>query len=173
MLKSKTCSKCGKTKDISAFVKQCSSPDGHCYECKQCRKEYYQKNKKEILAKSKVRYQGNRVKRIENTADYRKRRIKLQPDYRAVENRAAFARKLGISSDAVEEYYKKQFMKQQAHCAICGKITEKLCIDHNHKKQGIDSCRGLLCKSCNYGIGCFLDNPEFLGNAKQYLINNF
>lgn len=167
--KSKTCSVCNKIKNFDEFFKNKSSSDGRYSQCRECRKENYQKNRKKILKQNKIRYQKNRVNRIKATADYRKRRIALQPDYRAVNWRRAFARKIGISPDVVEEYYKKQFMKQQAHCGICGRITEKLCIDHNHNKTGEESLRGLLCKSCNVGISWFDDKPNFCENASKYL----
>lgn len=171
-MKSKTCSRCGKTKSFGAFDKDSRSLDGYCGTCKDCRKKFYQENKKRILEQGKIYRRKNKGKIAKREADALRQRVKNQPDYYSVMNRKVLARKIGIDPDVLEQYYKKQFMKQQATCAICGKITEKLCIDHNHEKQGEDSLRGLLCKSCNYGIGCFKDNPEFLGNAKQYLINN-
>ena len=170
--KSKTCSKCGETKELDCFVKNCHSSDGHYSRCKPCGKANYEKNKEKILVRQKKYYQNNRDSQIKSAASYRKRRAELQPDYRAVESRAAFARKLGISPDVIEEHYKRMFMKQQAACAICGTRTEELCIDHNHKKQGHDSLRGLLCKPCNVGISWFDDVPKLLGNARTYLIKN-
>lgn len=58
--------------------------------------------------------------------------------------------------------------KQEAKCLICNdNILENPHIDHNHKNGEI---RGLLCKPCNRGLGFFKDNPMFLKNAYQYLI---
>ena len=39
-------------------------------------------------------------------------------------------------------------------------------IDHDHKTGII---RGVLCKSCNTGLGLFKDNPEILREAARYL----
>jgi len=76
------------------------------------------------------------------------------------------ARQLGMPFEELENWYNKQFMKQQAHCAICGKITEELCIDHNHTTNEL---RGLLCRNHNVGLSWFDDNPEFLRKAADYL----
>lgn len=65
-----------------------------------------------------------------------------------------------------------------ARCAICG-VTEsgdgtRLAIDHDHSCcAGNFSCgkcfRGLLCRSCNQGLGFFRDNAELLEKAREYL----
>ena len=36
------------------------------------------------------------------------------------------------------------------HCETCKKITDKLCLDHNHKTE---EHRGWLCNECNTAIG--------------------
>jgi hypothetical protein len=51
-------------------------------------------------------------------------------------------------------------------CWICGN-TEKLVIDHQH--NGKRNFRGVLCGSCNRGIGHFYENPEALRQAATYL----
>lgn len=52
-------------------------------------------------------------------------------------------------------------------CAICGSYTN-LHIDHDHNTGRV---RGLLCSSCNRGLGCFVDNIEYLLQAVAYLKN--
>lgn len=60
-------------------------------------------------------------------------------------------------------------------CDICkAPFLKKPHVDHNHKCCPTDyTCgkcfRGLLCSSCNIGIGHFKDNPEVLFAASQYL----
>lgn len=66
-------------------------------------------------------------------------------------------------------------------CHICGRqewaTTKKhLSLDHDHthhpenRKRGCDECvRGLLCHGCNVGLGNFLDSPELLQKASDYL----
>lgn len=67
---------------------------------------------------------------------------------------------------------------QQGGCAICG-VTEMdsghtLSIDHDHRCCGAnracsDCVRGLLCRSCNTGLGFFADNVHLLTIAISYL----
>jgi len=66
------------------------------------------------------------------------------------------------------------FQKQGGLCGCCGKEinTErhakqnKACVDHCHDTKQI---RGLLCHSCNMGIGKLGDNLEGLMKAVRYL----
>ncbi len=55
-------------------------------------------------------------------------------------------------------------------CAICGTDTPggmgRFSVDHDHITGQI---RGLLCVSCNMGLGAFGDNPDMLEMAKKYL----
>lgn len=69
--------------------------------------------------------------------------------------------------------YSELYLKQGGKCAICGsqlsKDKEYFDVDHN-KETG--EVRGLLCNSCNRGLGCFKDNPESLEKAIEYLKEN-
>ena len=55
-------------------------------------------------------------------------------------------------------------------CAICSRSAEdngmRLSVDHDHTTGMV---RGLLCITCNQGIGCFRDNTKLLNNAILYL----
>lgn len=55
-------------------------------------------------------------------------------------------------------------------CAICQKnqneLNQRLRLDHCHSTGKV---RGLLCDSCNVGLGRFRDNPVFLKSAILYL----
>lgn len=57
---------------------------------------------------------------------------------------------------------------QEGRCAICEK-AEVLALDHEHVTGHI---RGLLCRSCNMGLGSFRDIPSRLRTASIYL-NSF
>ena len=51
-------------------------------------------------------------------------------------------------------------------CDCCGKTSERLLFDHDHKTLGH---RGWLCDSCNTGIGKLGDDLTGIRNALQYL----
>ena len=68
------------------------------------------------------------------------------------------------------DVYKKLFEEQGGVCAICstpenGRYSN-LSIDHNHDTNEI---RGLLCNSCNRGIGLLKDSPEVIRKAANYV----
>jgi hypothetical protein len=76
------------------------------------------------------------------------------------------AKQYGIS---VEELNKLLLDK----CYIC-KSDEDLVIDHDHSccntTRTCGKCvRGMLCTSCNIGLGMFKDNPDLLIIASEYL----
>lgn len=50
-------------------------------------------------------------------------------------------------------------------CSICGSHT-RLVIDHCHE---LGIIRGILCHTCNVGLGMFHDDTSKLTNAIQYL----
>lgn len=67
------------------------------------------------------------------------------------------------------EKYKELLKVQEGRCGICGMTEDPLgrrfAVDHCHETGKI---RGLLCFSCNTGIGK-LNTPELLDSAKKYL----
>ena len=73
-------------------------------------------------------------------------------------------------SDEFKSLYKKLLIQQKNKCAICGKHKSlqkcNLNIDHNHKTGKV---RGLLCNSCNLGLGSFQDSSILLNRAAKYI----
>jgi len=66
-----------------------------------------------------------------------------------------------------QEKYKEAFEKQKGLCAICRKSSiKKLAGDHNHSTN---ETRGLLCHTCNVGLGMFYDDICLLASAIEYL----
>lgn len=71
--------------------------------------------------------------------------------------------------------YDKLFLEQKGKCKICethiSEINKRhkkhLCVDHCHETGII---RGLLCDSCNRGIGLLKDDANILKSAYEYLI---
>jgi len=66
--------------------------------------------------------------------------------------------------------YQNLLKSQDSRCAICSmhlsESRTQLCVDHSHKTGKI---RGLLCHSCNRGIGLLKDNPAVLKRALTYV----
>ena len=79
-------------------------------------------------------------------------------------------KKFGITA----EQYKAKLAEQNGVCAICGGVgkvdrtgrVSLLVVDHNHDTKAI---RGLLCKTCNLGLGYLKDKASLLENAATYL----
>jgi hypothetical protein len=76
------------------------------------------------------------------------------------------AERYGLSQSEYLEIYHSQ----QSMCAGCG-IHESDCriahaIDHNHNTGEV---RGLLCNSCNRGLGLLKDDPDLLEHLASYL----
>jgi len=68
-------------------------------------------------------------------------------------------------------WYFRLLFRQECHCAICktdapGRNKQHFSIDHNHLTGQI---RGLLCHSCNTGLGLFYDKVQSLQNSINYL----
>lgn len=121
-------------------------------------RKYAESNKEEKTEYLKKWYQDHREEELEKS----KSRHKANP-----ENRRNTVRKqlYGIEPDE----YKVLYSNQDGKCAICKqppKSTRSLCVDHDHKTGAV---RGLLCDSCNGGIGLLGDSIIRLHEAIEYL----
>ena len=91
-------------------------------------------------------------------------------ELQAIRSRRALLKKYGIT----EEFYEQERKSQNYSCKICGKheSTQKhgrLFIDHCHD-TGL--YRGLLCHTCNTGLGSFYDDTETMLKAIEYVKEN-
>jgi Recombination endonuclease VII len=69
------------------------------------------------------------------------------------------------------EQFLQMTVKQGGVCMVCGQGPAKdLVVDHCHTTGRI---RGLLCGSCNMGLGLFKDDPKRLKAAVRYLEEHF
>jgi hypothetical protein len=73
--------------------------------------------------------------------------------------------------------YDAMLAAQKGRCAICHECERvsgedgtpvRLAVDHDHKTGLV---RGLLCRSCNGGLGFMQDDPLRLLAAASYLLN--
>ncbi|ABE67698.1 hypothetical protein Wildcat_93 [Mycobacterium phage Wildcat] len=74
------------------------------------------------------------------------------------------------------QQFSAMYETQAGRCAICIEPIEieTCCIDHDHKCcPGNRSCgrcvRGLLCKSCNHGLGDFREDELIMNRAIAYV----
>jgi hypothetical protein len=77
-------------------------------------------------------------------------------------------------------FLEEMWERQDKGCAICHKKSSmiRLSVDHDHKCCPYDKnskkcgkcVRGLLCNSCNTGIGVLQENVEILDRAAKYLL---
>ena len=68
------------------------------------------------------------------------------------------------------EDYDKLYEEQEGKCKICHVEAERfeLCVDHCHSSNIV---RGLLCNTCNIGIGMFKNDVLTILKAADYLLN--
>jgi hypothetical protein len=154
---SRYCSKCGFLLPLSRFGKRSGRPDGLSVQCKRCRNESSKNSRQRLIAKDPKRRE---IERKRCKQHYNTKKGKDNARQRHLKN------SYGITTDE----YNLLFNKQSGKCAICDRhqseLKQSLCVDHNHKTGKV---RGLLCDSCNKGIGCFQDNVDLLSNRIQYI----
>ena len=94
--------------------------------------------------------------------DWRKRnaariRVKTREDH--------LKNKYGITTQEFTEI----LSSQNGRCAICLNlliVERNICVDHDHVTGAV---RGILCRTCNTGIGQFEDRCDLLERAIGYL----
>lgn len=151
-------------------------------------------------AEDKARYRANRTRkyhedheyratvRAKNTADRNKnrdqinatRRHRLKTDAEYRERTLAAKRaicpqrqrngQLKVNYGITLDDFNQMAAAQGFVCAVCSQPPEDtLCVDHCHSTSKV---RGLLCRKCNTGLGCFKDTPELMIKAIAYLEAN-
>lgn len=166
-MESKKCGKCGLLKPVSEF--HANKNMGASSYCKPCQKgymrAYYQKNKEKMKAQATEYYKENREKRLSQSKAYNsdpenKRRWKCKD----------LQRRYGVTL----EWYENKLEEQGGLCSICKYSSEdtegrRLAVDHCHETG---EARGLLCSTCNTGLGLLKDSEEVLLAAIAYLQRN-
>lgn len=128
---------------------------------KRLRREW-QKNNPDKVAANRRRYvEANPDKLARRASEYRKRNPGKVAE-------TAFRMNLKNAGLTLDEF-ERMLVGQDGGCAICRKKNiqgQRLCVDHSHDSGAI---RGLLCHSCNRGIGLLGDSVERLKSAITYL----
>ncbi len=131
--------------------------------------EYRTKNKEKVSQSMDRYYLANKEK-WKGYAARRKVREDAEPEYRAKLTASVRRSHLKRSYGIGLEEYEKMLAACNNLCEICQRPDfQALAVDHNHSTRAV---RGLLCRSCNQGIGVFEDNPELLIAASKYLQRN-
>lgn len=138
----KVCTVCKQNLDYSSYHKSKTTKDGYGYRCKSCDKN----------ARHKYR-EANKER------------------YAEVNRRKSLKWKYGITL----EDYNKILESQNGCCAICKRKENGVPGKRRDWNWSVDHChttgkvRGLLCSSCNRGLGLLGDNVESIQKALDYL----
>jgi len=120
----------------------------------------------------------NREKARERTRAWREanpeRKRELNVRWRAENREKLRARLRREKYELTDEQFEAMSTAQGGVCAICGSPPAParrggeavLYVDHDHRTGAV---RGLLCRTCNTGIGMLGDDPEILRRAIEYL----
>ena len=141
---------------------------------KEYRRQYYLKNKDKILQQGKQYYEEHKAHVAERTKEYHRRNYEksliwdqnYKRRHRVELQHRERSRRLRKYYGLTHEQYDQLKQEQDFRCAICGKLVEQLCVDHDHETGRV---RGLLCRACNLILGNADDNPNILLSAIDYL----
>lgn len=174
---SKFCSRCKTDKILDEFYPHKAGKYGVNNWCKICSKENHKiwaaDNREHRNEYNRNRRKNNISGCLDKEREYKainkdklysqnKEWKKANPEKVAiVERRSLLKTRYGMSlSD-----YDDLLASQNNSCAIC-KGNKRMVIDHCHKTNKV---RGILCNTCNRGIGLLQDRVEILQSAISYL----
>jgi hypothetical protein len=129
------------------------------------------RNPDKVRATSRRDYRAHRKARIAASRRWEKKNSKRVKTVRMrwyrKNKKKKFARERLWRHNMTQQQHDAVLKNQNNRCAVCRKIfKETPDIDHCHKTKKI---RGLLCSSCNLGLGHFKDDVQFLLSAIKYL----
>lgn len=165
----KTCRRCGETKNAEHLKRDTRNRDGYSSFCKTCHQAssvaWQRANPERLNASRRERYARNaEVIRAKRRAAYRAANVR-QPNVK---------RNYRITP----AQYGALLAQQNGCCALCGahhsKFKRALAVDHAHaccpKTPTCGRCtRGLLCHPCNTALHAIEKNVSWLRNVQQYL----
>ena len=158
----KVCARCKLPKE--KFHTDASKPDGLTTVCADCRnasaRRNHEANREARNAWQRAYAKTHREGYTKRAKDWRHKHLERMRD-RYLRNT------YGLS----EEEYQALLRKQDNKCAICRCELPpgvRFDVDHAHDTNAV---RGLLCRTCNVGIGALKDDPQLLRSAVGYLEN--
>ncbi len=149
MMRMKFCRKCDRWLPENNFCRDRATKNGRYSYCRECcsreSRERYKKNRVGIARQSRQRYKDS--KQVQEA----RRQYRLKHKY-------------GLTP----EQHRQIYLDQGERCALCGDSMpyDWLYTDHDHQTAKV---RGLLCCSCNTGLGHLDDSVEGLRRAIEYL----
>jgi hypothetical protein len=159
----KRCRVCKERRPLDQFGPDGRTFDGLSSRCRECRNVYMREN-------ARNRTESDPAFREKRAAYWQTHREGQTDQWARKRNRAY---KLKAYYGMTVEQYDELLATQDGRCAICRQTQDEadtrkrnLSVDHCHDSGAI---RGLLCESCNIGLGKFRDDPELLEAALNYL----
>jgi hypothetical protein len=145
----KRCSRCKEMKSVDEFFADKNRYDGrqqYCMTCQNARhRQWVDENREQVNRYARERYQNDPHR------------------YMEYERKSHYGLPHGT--------YERMLIEQGGKCAICGtddpSPRRHFAVDHCHTTGTV---RGLLCQSCNHGLGRFNDSPSILEKALKYLL---
>lgn len=154
--KTKTCTSCGVEKPTSEFrihTRKNPRPRSHC---KVCESEAQRERSRRPENKDRMKF---------NRRNWEKKNPKA---HRRIQIRRRLRNK-GCPENQLDQWIDRYLAT--THCEICRELPQdrwkSLHVDHCHQSGTI---RGLICGSCNFGLGKFKDDSKRLIAAAEYLM---
>lgn len=141
----RTCKNCGRTPEETEFGSQPSTIDGLKTICKSCDSD-------RVSAEYK------------NYSDDRKRTLSMRHK-NDLDRNTALLRNFGITLHTYNYFLEEQ----EQSCGICKTTFDQQLVPHVDHDHTTLKVRGLLCRTCNSGLGMFKDDINKLGHAITYL----
>jgi hypothetical protein len=148
----KQCTGCLEVKPLEQYGKATNGLGGRASQCNTCKAEKSRQYRKDNPDPHKNWDAGR----------YQRRKREMRDRF--------LQRTYGVTLERFEEMVEEQ----QGGCALCGRTPDpeakgnsgSLHMDHDHETG---SSRRPLCHDCNNGLGRFLDDPDLLERAADYI----
>jgi len=176
----KSCIACREQKSLDEYHKDKNQKDGRAKRCKDCVRSYMAtyNRRADVRRREKLRGQlRTRDRRdrylswdeieasLAETGESPRQKYRRSNKGRLTARVFSLKYKYGLTLD---DFY-AMLKRQRKKCAICRAkflSLDAIHVDHCHRSNTV---RGLLCKSCNAGLGLFKDSKTLLSRANRYL----